>query len=132
MALQHKTGPYQGKSGNYQKPWQNNQNRPQQNQNTNYYRPSPGGNFAAYDEDDDIDPEWNDFDPEKTTGNFFGREIPDEVKIRQDVEAQRERWGGGNRNAVIDEEDEFDAMFAEEMGEAKANAPKQIGSRDTV
>ena len=31
---------------------------------------------------------------------------------------------------MIDEEDEFDAMFAEEMGEEDANAPKQIGSRD--
>ena len=77
-----------------------------------------------------MDPEWNDFDPEKTTGNFFGREIPDEVQLRHDVEAQRERWGGGNRNVMIDEEDEFDAMFAEEMGEV--DAPKQIGSRDVI
>ena len=78
-----------------------------------------------------MDPEWNDFDPEKTTGNFFGREIPDEVQLRHDVEAQRERWGGGNRNAMIDEEDEFDAMFDEEMGvEKEVNAPKQIGSRN--
>ena len=77
-----------------------------------------------------MDPEWNDFDPEKTTGNFFGREIPDEVQLRHDVEAQREHWGGGNRNVMIDEEDEFDAMFNEEMGEESANAPKQIGSRN--
>ena len=31
---------------------------------------------------------------------------------------------------MIDEEDEFDAMFNEEMGEESANAPKQIGSRN--
>ena len=31
---------------------------------------------------------------------------------------------------MIDEEDEFDAMFAEEMGEV--DAPKQIGSRSVV
>ena len=31
---------------------------------------------------------------------------------------------------MIDEEDEFDAMFAEEMGEV--DAPKQIGSRSVI
>ena len=32
---------------------------------------------------------------------------------------------------MIDEEDEFDAMFAEEMGE-EVDAPKQIGSRNVI
>ena len=37
---------------------------------------------ALEDDDDDIEPEWNSFDPEKETGSFFGREIPDEAQLR--------------------------------------------------
>ena len=33
---------------------------------------------------------------------------------------------------MIDEEDEFDAMFNEEMEGGAADAPKQIGSRDII
>lgn len=68
------------RQGNFQK------NNYQQNQgHSNHYRQSAAGNFAAYD-DDDEDPSWNDFDPEKETGNFFGREIVDESKIREEIE----------------------------------------------
>ena len=35
---------------------------------------------------------------------------------------QRERWGGHKKNAAIDEEDEFDAMFQEEMGKQEPAA----------
>ena len=77
-----------------------------------------------------MDPEWNDFDPEKQTGNFFGREIPDEIEIREDLTTQKERWGGEKRNKLIDEEDEFDTMMEEKKVIDGAPEPKQIGVRD--
>ena len=39
------------------------------------------------DDEEDDDPEWVDFDPKKEVGNFFGREIPDETKIRSDFKS---------------------------------------------
>ena len=39
--------------------------------------------------------------------------------MRQELEAQKERWGGmaaSRKNQVIEEEDEFDAMFEEATG----------------
>ena len=47
------------------------------------------------------------------------------MKLRKDLEEKRERWGGARRVAV-DEEDEFDAMFEEEMG---GNEKQEIGTR---
>ena len=41
------------------------------------------------------------------------------MKLRQELEAQKERWGGmaaARKNQVIEEEDEFDAMFEEATG----------------
>lgn len=62
------------------------------------------------DDDDDIEPEWNSFDPEKETGSFFGREIPDEKQIRSKF-AKKEIEVGD-----VDEiEDAFDELVFEEM-----------------
>lgn len=57
------------------------------------------------------------------TGNFFGREIPDEIRIRDELDAQRERWGAP-KNKNPDKEDEFDALMIE-----KGDVPvrKEIG-----
>ena len=118
--LQQKSGAYRGQSGNYSKYQTQHSNKPYQ-----AYKSQAAANFAAYDEDEDEDPAWNDFDPEKETGNFFGREIPEEVKLREELEAQKARWGGTvTRSAVIDEEDEFDAMMEEDMGLRAPSASK--------
>ena len=83
--LQQKSGPYQGKSGNYQKSqssgYQGNNNRNNYHAGGQHYKPHAAAQFDAFD-DIDEDPEWNDFDPEKQTGGFFGREIPEEAKLR--------------------------------------------------
>ena len=112
--LQQKGGAYQGYNNN-----RGYQNKNYQNANNNrqqHYRSTPATNFAVFDEDDDMDPEWGDFDTEKETGNFFGREIPEEIKLRNQLEEQRTRWGGAARKTNIDDEDEFDAMMEEEIG----------------
>ena len=69
------------KGGNFQKGGyqQNKQHQPYKSHN-------PATNFATYEEDEDEEPEWNEFDPEKQTGNFFGREIPEENKLRMEIE----------------------------------------------
>ena len=57
------------------------------------------------------------------------------MKLRQELEAQKERWGGmaaSRKNQVIEEEDEFDAMFEEATGIQSKNAPKQIGTKDNI
>lgn len=116
--LQQKMGGYQNKGHHakqgQQRPWQKQPQRP--------------SGFAALEEDEDEDPEWNDFDPEKQTGSFFGREIPNETKMRQDFELQRERFGSYKPRVVDDEEDEFDAMFDEQTVEAEPvrSAPEPI------
>lgn len=48
------------------------------------------------------------------------------MKLRQDLEEKRERWGT-SRKVNLDEEDEFDAMFSEA---APAQPLKEIGARD--
>ena len=35
------------------------------------------------------------------------------------------------KNAAVDEEDEFDAMFEEAVGSNADNAPKQIGTKES-
>ena len=68
-------------------------------------------------EEEEGDPEWGDFDPEKETSNFFGRVIDDEKEFRadynrrmgRDPEAEKEKKEGE------DIEDELDEMFFEEM-----------------
>ena len=115
--LQQKSGPYQGgnknfkQGGQYQN--QNNNNRGGGYQGNKPY--TANNYFDAYEEEDEV-PDWNDFDPEKETGNFFGREIPEEIKLRENLEAQKQRWGGqAARSNIIDDNDEFDAMFEEAM-----------------
>ena len=127
--LQQKAGgmPYQNnKGGNFQKGGNYNQNYQKQYQNNNYRTNAADNNlfsnFATFDEDEE-EPEWNEFDPEKQTGSFFGREIAEEEQLRNKIIEQRERWGGHRKNVAIDEDDEFDAMFEEEMG-SKADTEK--------
>ena len=78
--LQQKAGPYLGNKGNFQKgsSYQPHTQGGHRNHGNTNYRSHAAANFAAFDEEDE-EPEWNDFDPEKETGNFFGREIPDET-----------------------------------------------------
>lgn len=43
------------------------------------------------DDDEDADPEWVEFDPEKETSKFFGHVMQDEAKMRENVVKKKER-----------------------------------------
>lgn len=47
--------------------------------------------MGALEDDDEEDPEWQDFDPKKETGSFFGRVIEDESAIREQVKIDKEK-----------------------------------------
>lgn len=68
--------------------------------------------MGALEEEDESDPEWTDFDPQKDTGSFFGRTLRDESALRQDVQVQKGRLGNSGKNPDI--EDQFDAMALED------------------
>jgi hypothetical protein len=79
---------------------------------------------TAKEEEDEEDPEWLEFDPDKTKGTFIGREMKDgkelKEKVLQDREANMKAWNSGYRGAGITrpigvegEEDEFDKLVKE-------------------
>lgn len=52
----------------------------------------PGGRDGGLDDDDDeADPEWVEFDPEKDKTKFFGHVMPDEQKMRDNIVKKKER-----------------------------------------
>ena len=66
-----------------------------------------------------------DFDPQKEAGNFFGREIPEERKLRDDFASQQARFQQQKRQVDNDVEDDFDAMFLEELERKGQETQKQ-------
>ena len=44
-----------------------------------------------YDEENEPDPDWIEFDPEKDRSKFFGHVMEDEAKIRQNVIVKKEK-----------------------------------------
>lgn len=77
------------------------------------------GEFGLLENEDEGDPEWGDFDPEKETSNFFGRVIADEKEFRADYNRRMgrdpETYQDQNEKDEKDIEDELDEMFFEEM-----------------
>ena len=64
---------------------------------------------ALEDDDDDIEPEWNSFDPDKETGSFFGRVIENEDQFRN-------KFTKKPVLSKVDEiEDAFDELVFEEL-----------------
>ena len=72
--------------------------------------------WGGLEDEEDDDPEWVDFDPQKELGNFFGREIPNEKTTRDDFKVRQEKFAARKADKNPDIEDEFDAMVLENTG----------------
>lgn len=69
-------------------------------------------------DEDEIDPEWVDFDPKKDKSVFLGREIPNEATLRVEFEVKRERYLLNKvKRTDPDIEDKMDEMFFQKMAE---------------